>query len=295
MRLSVECVGSLLNWDFKELERAALREGSRATRRDRSYALRRIGAFLHANFRGLRARNLGEKHVEAVVADWFGRHLAMGTMANLMAHLRWAADKLGRGDIVKTNAHYGIVKDPAVDNVDRSRRLDPEKLALVRDDHVRMSLRLQDAFGLRREEAMKFQPRYADRGARVVLKASWCKGGRARWIPVLEDGQRRLLDEARRLAGSGSLIPANRSYKRQKKVYEGETRRAGMRGMHGLRHGYAIRRYEDLTGRKPPVAGGPSRGELDGDEAKTDERARLRISRELGHGRPEVAGRYIGE
>lgn len=43
-----------LNWDFKELERAALREGSRNTRRDRSYALRRIGAFLHANFRGLR-------------------------------------------------------------------------------------------------------------------------------------------------------------------------------------------------------------------------------------------------
>jgi hypothetical protein len=47
-----------------------------------------------------------------------------------------------------------------------------------------MSLRLQAAFGLRREEAVKFQPSYADRGDRLALKASWCKGGRAREIPV---------------------------------------------------------------------------------------------------------------
>ena len=283
-----------LNWDFKQLERAALREGSRNTRRDRSYALRRIGDFLHANFRGLRARNLKEKHVEAVVAGWFDKDLAPGTMANLMAHLRWATDKLGKGDIVKANAFYGIAKGPAVDNVDRSRPLDPEKLALVRDRHVRMSLRLQDSFGLRREEAMKFQPRYADRGDRIVLKASWCKGGRTRWIPVVGVGQRRLLDEARRLAGGGSLIPANRSYKRQKKVYEGETRRAGMRRMHGLRHRYAIRRYEHLTGWKAPVAGGPSRSELRGDHKEADERARLKISAELGHSRLQVVARYIG-
>ena len=31
------------------------------------------------------------------------------------------------------------------------------------------------------------------------------KGGRARWIPVLDEGQRPVLDEARRLAGCGSL------------------------------------------------------------------------------------------
>lgn len=280
-----------LNRDFKLLERAALREGSRGTRTARSYALRQIGAFLHANFRGLRARNLKEKHVEAFVASIFERGLAMGTMANLMTHLRWAADKLGRSDIVKPNPHYGIFKEPAVDNVDKSRPLDPAKLALVRDEHVRMSLRLQDAFGLRREEAMKFQPRYADRGGRIVLKASWCKGGRARWIPVLKDGQRRLLDEARRMVGSRSLIPDNRSYKRQKKVYEDETRQAGMRRMHGLRHGYAIRRYEELTGWKAPVAGGPSRSELEGADRETDRRARLKISRELGHGRLRIVAK----
>ena len=99
----------------------------------------------------------------------------------------------------------------------------------------------------------------------------------------------------RRLVRGGSLIPANRSYKRQRKVYEDDLRRTGMRRMHGLRHGYAIRRYEDLTGCKAPVVGGPSRAELEGDEVETDRKARLKISRELGHGRIRIVARYIGE
>ena len=39
-----------------------------------------------------------------------------------------------------------------------------EQLEKIRDEHVRMSLELQQAFGLRREEAMKIQPMFADRG-----------------------------------------------------------------------------------------------------------------------------------
>ena len=78
--------------------------------------------------------------------------------------------------------------------------LDPDKLARVSDAHVRMSLELQAAFGLRREEAIKFTPAYADRGDRVRIKASWAKGGRAREIPIWNEGQRAVLDAARRLA-----------------------------------------------------------------------------------------------
>jgi integrase len=47
-----------------------------------------------------------------------------------------------------------------------------------------MSLRLQRAFGLRREEAIKLQPRWADRGDHLQLKASWTKGGRERTVPI---------------------------------------------------------------------------------------------------------------
>jgi len=63
-------------------------------------------------------------------------------------------------------------------------------LEKVRDQHVRMSLELQQAFGLRREEAIKFQPSFADRGDHIVLKESWTKGGKSRVIPVRNEAQR---------------------------------------------------------------------------------------------------------
>src|SRR5205085_7900825 len=43
-----------------------------------------------------------------------------------------------------------------------------------------MSLRLQAAFGLRREESIKIRPDWADRGDVLKLKDSWTKGGKER-------------------------------------------------------------------------------------------------------------------
>jgi Integrase len=70
-----------------------------------------------------------------------------------------------------------------VTNESKAKTVTRHQLDKVRDEHVRMSLELQQAFGLRREEAMKFQPSFADRGDHLVLKASWTKGGRERTIP----------------------------------------------------------------------------------------------------------------
>ncbi|MCY3812230.1 MAG: integrase domain-containing protein, partial [Gammaproteobacteria bacterium] len=98
--------------------------------------------------------------------------------------------------------------------------LPDDRLALVKDEHVRMAPRLQEQFGLRREEAIKFSPSYADRGSKIVLKASWTKGGRSREIPVMEEPQRRVLAEARSLAGGGAMIPGHRNYAQQLEVYE---------------------------------------------------------------------------
>ena len=76
---------------------------------------------------------------------------------------------------------------------------------------------------------------------------------------MLTDSQRRLLDEARELAGGGALIPPGRNYAEHKKVYEDQTKAAGLDHMHGLRHAYALDRYEEITGWKAPAAGGPRR------------------------------------
>jgi integrase len=120
-----------------------------------------------------------------------------------------------------------------------------------------MSLELQQAFGLRREEAIKFIPSYADRGDHIQLKQSWTKGGKARTIPLRTEVQRQALDRAHQPAAKGPLIPSMKNYRQQLRIYEPETIRAGLSKMHGPRHAHAQIRYEELTGWKSPAAGGP--------------------------------------
>jgi hypothetical protein len=61
------------------------------------------------------------------------------------------------------NAQLAIPNRRLVTNENKARHLG-DNVEQVSDPHVRMSLELQQQFGLRREECIKFQPRYADRG-----------------------------------------------------------------------------------------------------------------------------------
>ncbi|MGH8629093.1 MAG: integrase domain-containing protein, partial [Gammaproteobacteria bacterium] len=86
--------------------------------------------------------------------------------------------------IANSNGYYGIGRRQFVTNESKALRLEKEALERIADPHVRLSLELQREFGLRREEAIKFIPRYADRGDTLVLKPSWTKGSKERAIPV---------------------------------------------------------------------------------------------------------------
>ena len=284
-----------LNYQLKQLCRHC-REGAYGTQNKREWMLTLMANQLHAlGYRGMTARSLKPKHVEALVKHWFGQGLSIGTIKNRMAVIRWWAHKVNKQNVVaRSNEHYGIPDRRFVTNESKAKIVTPSQLDKVRDEYVRMSLELQQAFGLRREEAMKFQPSFADRGDHLVLKASWTKGGRERTIPVRTEAQRDVLNRARRLAGLGSLIPTNRNYVQQLRIYEGNTLRAGLSRMHGLRHGYAQNRYEELTGWKAPAAGGPESKALTSEQREADRRARLTISRELGHEREAVTAAYCG-
>ncbi len=217
------------------------------------------------------------------------------TIKNRMAAIRWWSQKVDKQNVVaRSNEHYGIPDRHFITNESKAKSVTQSQLENVRDQHVRMSLELQQAFGLRREEAMKFQPSFADRGDHLVLKASWTKGGKERTIPVRTEAQRDVLNRARRLAGFGSLIPSNRNYVHQLRVYEGNTLRAGLSQMHGLRHAYAQNRYEELTSWKAPAAGGPDTQSLTPEQREVDHHARLTISQELGHEREQITAVYLG-
>ena len=284
-----------LNYQLKKLCRQC-REGSYATQVKRERMLTLMANQLHElGYRGMTTRSLKPKHVEALVKRWFDQNLSIGTIKNRMAVIRWWAQKVDKQNVVaRANEHYGIPDRRFVTNESKAKTVTGSELDKIRDEHVRMSLELQQAFGLRREEAMKFQPSFADRGDNIVLKASWTKGGRERVIPVRTEGQRNVLDRARRLAGFGSLIPSNRNYVHQMRVYEGNTLRAGLSRMHGLRHAYAQNRYEELTGWKAPAAGGPKSESFSPEQRDIDREARLTISRELGHEREAVSTAYLG-
>ena len=283
-----------LNYDLKRLQ-AAHDDGSHGTRTARSYSLAQMADALHdLGFKGLRATGVRRKHVVALVREWKRQGRSVGTMKNRMAHMRWWAARIGRPGVVPSNGALGIANREYVTNEDKSVVLDPDKLALVRDTHVAMALRLEAAFGLRREEAIKFTPARDDRGDRIRLKGPTTKGGRPREVPILKDSQRKLLDEARRLVGSGALIPPDRNYRQQLKVSESQTRAAGLYRMHGLRHAYGISRYEELTGWKAPAAGGPRQRSLTGARRRIDTEARRVIAQELGHGRSQISSIYCG-
>lgn len=266
------------------------RDGSHNTQADRMRSLSLAARQLReAGFRQMKASSLKGKHVQALLDRWQGEGLSSGTIKNRLSHLRWWVEKIGKSGILPAdNMQLGVAERRYVTNVSKARELGTG-LEQITDVHVRMSLQLQAAFGLRREEAIKFQPSYADRGDHIALKGSWTKGGRERTVPITTTEQRDALHAAHRLAGTGSLIPAN-----QRHVYDGQCKAVGLSHMHGLRHQYAQSRYETLTGRPPPAAGGPLATELSPTQRIEDRHARQIISRELGHERVQITAIYLG-
>ena len=271
------------------------RDGSHATQADRLRILMLASRQLkEAGFRQLRATSFNGKHVAALVRRWQEEGLSAGTLKNRLGALRWWAEKVAKSGIIPDdNAMLAIPKREFVTNQSKARHLG-DGLDRVTDPHVRASLTLQQAFGLRREEAIKFQPRYADKGDYIALKGSWTKGGRPRVVPITTADQRAVLDEVHRIAGSGSLVPADKTYIQQRHTYDGQCKAAGLSHMHGLRHRYAQVRYEALTGWKSPAAGGPSAEALSPMQRVADQVARQAISHELGHDRPQITAVYLG-
>ena len=284
-----------LNYQLKQLcERN--RDGSHATRADRERILTLVANQLHElGYRQLLIDSLKPKHVEALLARWQSEAIATGTVKNRMSALRWWAEKVDKQNVIaKSNDAYGIAERVHVSNVSKAKTLDADQLAHVTDPCTAMSLRLEAAFGLRREESIKIIPAWADAGDVLGLKESWTKGGKYREVPVRTDEQRALLAEAKQLAGNGSLIPAELRYCDQLQRFKSQCAQGGIRGVHGLRHQYAQTRYENLTGWKSPAAGGPTSKQLTPEQKALDTQARQTISIEMGHHRIQITAVYLG-
>lgn len=283
--------------DLQKLTRMH-KEGSFSTQASRKAHVKLICRHLaEAGFRNLKAENLKPKHVTALVERWRRDGISPGTFKNRMGAVRWLYGKVGKHFLIpRDNAALGIPDRQYVTHESKARELTPAfgDVEKIKSPHVRMSLALQRAFGLRREEALKIRPAWADRGTKLVLMGSWTKGGRPREIRIRTGHQREVLDQAKAVAGSGSLIPKEKSYINHLRTYKRQVAAAGFHKLHGLRHAYAQARYRDLTGREAPAAGGKPWKELTRQEAIADREARATISEELGHGREQITVVYLG-
>ena len=284
-----------LNYQLMKLCREN-RDGSYSTQATRRKILDLIANQLHElGYRRMQAKSLKPKHIDALVSLWKERGISVGTFKNRLSALRWWANKVGKSDIIaKDNNAYDIGNRSYVGEESKAKILDEKQLEKVSDAYVRLSLRLQSAFGLRREEAIKFSPNYAVKDDHIKLKASWTKGGRARTVPITNKEQRQLLEDVKALARGGALIPPHLNYVKQLHRYERQTRNAGLSRLHGLRHEYAQRRYLELTERVCPAAGGLSSKELNPAQRALDHRARITISSEHGHAREAISAMYLG-
>jgi hypothetical protein len=274
------------------------KDGGFSTQAARQEILVQAGRqLLEGGFRNLGADGLRQKHVTYLVERWKGENLSAATIKNRLSHVRWWANKIGKHKVVPAkNSDLGIENRVYVTNVSKAKTIGSGDLSRIKDEYVKMSLELQRAFGLRREESIKFQPMFAISGGndKIILKASWCKGGRAREVPITTDYQKDVLSRAAKLAGNGSLIPPDKKYVEQLKRYEHTTARAGLSKLHGLRHEYAQARFVELCGFECPAKGGPTSKQLSAEQREIDLNVRLKISVELGHARENITAVYLG-
>jgi len=272
------------------------KDGSFSTQSNRKRILLQMAKDLNnLGFKFSDPKSLKPKHIFALLEQWKGDEIATSTIKNRMSHIRWWAEKVNKASIVmRENSAYGIEKRIYITNVSKGKLLDAEKLQLITCEFVKLSLSMQKEFGLRREEAIKFNHSVAIKGNNIVLKGTWCKGGKQRTIPIETKGQRELLDKVRSLTGTGSLIPSYKTYYQQLKSYEYQTSLASLNKMHGLRHEFAQNQYRRITGWECPNKGGIKYNEMTDIQKKIDRTARQELSRLLGHERPQITSVYIG-
>ena len=178
-------------------------------------------------------------------------------------------------------------------------------IALCRQQQLRAAgiVLLARATGMRLREAILADLPRLSRGAKDLGKINiqdGTKGGRAgasapRWIAV-DDHVRGALEFARQVspAGSCNLIAPDESYLTLLQEIVRPARcilhAHNLKGFHELRAAYACERYEQITQHPTPING----GNCCQADRNLDCEARRQISYELGHGRIDVVGAYIG-
>ena len=260
-------------------------------------------------------KNLGERHVDVLVKHWwYCKHKKIKTIQNELSRLRVFCSMLGKPGMVGAVEKYLPEVDPkflkvrtaaqvskawsghGVDMTAKFHEVDE------RDQRLGLMLRMELAFGLRREEVLKCNPHLQDFGHYLQVFPGMGKGGRWRNIPIASVAQRALLDYVKERVSKSHALGWQYSESGQVATLEQNIRRyenlmaalgftkadIGVTG-HGLRAQFA-ENHALLLGLVPSTLGGDS-----GQMANADIGVvKGKVAQALGHNRPSVMSAYIG-
>lgn len=260
-------------------------QGSHMTRRHRQVALFQIAKSLFDQFRLEKLENLKRKHADYIVEEWKRQDKGNGNLQNNLSHLRWVLDKLGRPNLIgKSNRSLGI---PSRDRETRQgKTIDEGLLSAVlnklKNAKIQAMVMLGRHFGMRFEEASLFRPNKDLRGPQVWINRG-TKGGQPRYVWIVTDTQRQVLQGVRELVTDheGCLIPSVLTFKQWKSMVYRELREAGLSRktdalFHDLRRTFILEEHTRLLGK-----------------GHTESEASKIVSKKIGHSRIDILGAYI--
>lgn len=151
-------------------------------------------------------QNLGNRHIEILVKDWYSKGKKPKTLQNELSRLRQFCKWMGKPGMVGNIQKYLPEIDPKLLQVcavaSKSKSWSANGIDIVQkfkevdesDYRLGLMLRLELGFGLRREEVLKCNPHLQDYGHYLKIFPGMGKGGRWRDIPIVTLEQRELLE-----------------------------------------------------------------------------------------------------
>ena len=274
----------------------------------------------------IRVQNIGElskRHAQHLIKFWLDSGFSERTVQGKISILRRFLTLIGKGNAIpRGNALKEWMKEYGVEIPVWAQTVATESKAWDENginpheviekmtalcEITASQLEMQWAFGLRMKESLMINPSRSDLGdALRVLHGT--KGGLGRDIPFDESPeiaawQRDVLNRAKAVAAQNSkgiLAIPGKSLKQSMSHFYYCTNKLGISQSklgitaHGLRHQYAARRYEELSGMPVPVSGKAGRIQITPEVRDLDKAARQEVSLALGHFRDSVTKAYIG-
>lgn len=264
---------------------------------------------------------LGKPHVLRLVGAWMRDGQSAGTIQNKISILRRFLTFVGRENLIPRGAQLtewlksnGITPPESRSIVARTSKawdqndvdvFDILKRVAADCAFTAMQLEIQVAFGLRVRESIQIIPSVADRGA--VLSVVWgTKGGLPREVTfdpdeMLSGWQHDVLERAKVMASQnrkGTLSIQGKSLAQSKAHFYYVVRKYGISrdGLgvtaHGLRHQFAARRYQQLTGFGAPVTANAPKMSAAVLQAERDVLGKVSVV--MGHFRSNITQSYTG-